>query len=678
MVTTGATHDAYCSIHSFETFAADPTSRLLFPQDTTSSKIKPARVPIDFSALCIGQLQSFVRWTIGLVDLGPVDAPDDAVVDKPTKHHFLLLCDDTPRLITYMWTVVGVGPPPATVVLDFIRHAFAAWAPRPLPALLHFTAAFMPYAARLAPVLATLPAPMTYDIHSLEGARANTVDFTNMANSSRQRANEAYAGRDREAALMEYTFAVATLTIVLVEGHGAAEMARARTQLAVCLANRAAAYLLEGPGMDAQRALREGMGAERADASYVKGYLRQMRAHLLLGDVVQARSALERASRQARGADVQIVADALAALSKTTTTVYVEYPNFVLVVRVPAIVKVIRTNRMKIIADMPPNPKTGSKNPLDIFTYIAENANRQDVRALYGGTDDTAERAQLDVFDFAALAPTVVPGTMWRVGLIDRGDIAFHFPLPSGHFQTIKVTHRTTMECRDEATGTMRFQQDLLGEDAVLSDYMLTFLRRCVAMPAAPQEPALPATMILSDLLAPHLPVLEPFLNSLPPPFTWQVAGPAPSTGPPWSEFNFPTTYDELIALAKEMKDSANEVYEMKFYEMAVQWYRYGIEALSRAEALEPERMGPPERRLRAVLHANRAAAHLGNGNAGAALQDGLDAEQLDPSYLKGYIRQARAHEVMGDKSERRTVLERALGCVNAVDMLVVRRMLDS
>ncbi|KAI0047329.1 hypothetical protein FA95DRAFT_1606134 [Auriscalpium vulgare] len=330
----------------------------------------------------------------------------------------------------------------------------------------------------------------------------------------------------------------------------------------------------------------------------------------------------------------------------------------------------------KIIADMPPNPKTGRKDLLDIITHLAENSNRQDVRALYGGTDDTAVRAQLDVFDFAALAPTVVPGTTWRVGLIDRGDIAFHFPLPPGPVQTIKITHRTGMKCRDEATGMMRLQQDLLGEDTVLSDYMLTFLRRCIAMPAGPQEPALPATMIIADLLAPHLPVLEPFLNSLPAPFTWQVAGPGPSTGPPRDDF--PETYDGLIAFANERKESANKAYSIKLYELSAQGYGHGIEALSRAEVLEPQSMGPPERRLRAVLHANRAAAYLASGEASAALQDGCDAEKLDPSYLKGYIRQARAHEVLGDTGDRRTVLERALGCVNAVDALVVRSMLNS
>ncbi|KAI0047330.1 hypothetical protein FA95DRAFT_1230966 [Auriscalpium vulgare] len=276
----------------------------------------PARGPINFSTLRIGQLQSTVSWLIGLVDQGPVDAPDDGVVDTPPRHHFLLLCDHTETDHLYVWhrrhrPTTYHNPSSATP---------AAWAPRPLPASLSFTTAFTPYTASLAPALATLPAPMTYNIRPLEGARVNAASSVGMANSLRQRGNEAYAARNPKEALVSYTMAVTTLAmaVALLEGHGAVEIAPLHAQLAVCLANRAAAFLLEGPDMDTQRALSDGMSAERADAGYVKGYLRQMRAHLLLGDVVQARSALERASRQARGADVQIVADALAALSKST------------------------------------------------------------------------------------------------------------------------------------------------------------------------------------------------------------------------------------------------------------------------------------------------------------------------------------------------------------------------
>ncbi|KAI0039723.1 hypothetical protein FA95DRAFT_991443 [Auriscalpium vulgare] len=314
---TNGTHEVYY-VNSFQNLPIkpNPNSRFLYPRDlpSTSARHKPPDIAVSTRGCTVQS--GDVYWTIGLVDLGPVDVHDEG---KRKKHHFVLLCDDrtNPGGVSYMWDVIGVGMPPASIVVDYVRGAIAAWVPRPIPPSLRFCAAFTPYVIDLANALEPLPAGITYEVNVPAMARMNSTMLATMAESYKKAGNAAFAARNRDAALSSYDMAVDSLAITLVLGYGDAEMLRVRTLLAVSLANRAAAHMLDGPGMDAESALRDGLAAERKDPGYVKGYLRQMRAHLALGDAVQARSALERASKRAQGADVQIVADALAALPKS-------------------------------------------------------------------------------------------------------------------------------------------------------------------------------------------------------------------------------------------------------------------------------------------------------------------------------------------------------------------------
>ncbi|KAI0039724.1 hypothetical protein FA95DRAFT_991445 [Auriscalpium vulgare] len=242
------------------------------------------------------------------------------------------------------------------------------------------------------------------------------------------------------------------------------------------------------------------------------------------------------------------------------------------------------------------------------------------------------------------------------------------------------MEHETMLECRDAATGAMRSSQYLFTkEGASLSQGVLArFVRRCIAYPNAPQQPALPALMLFSNQFSLHMSAVEPFLNSLPAPFKWKIDGP---DGPEPArrlrgQYEQPDVFDVLVGLAGERKDTGNKEYALRNHECAVRAYTQGIEALCRAFASAPERILPPFRRLRAVLLANRAAVHLLDHCAEEALRDGRAAEEADPTYVKGYFRQVRAHEMLGETGERRAVLERALGFVYGADLLAVKSAL--
>ncbi|KAI0310339.1 hypothetical protein OF83DRAFT_1178658 [Amylostereum chailletii] len=105
----------------------------------------------------------------------------------------------------------------------------------------------------------------------------------------------AYTKKNRPCALDAFARAVELAERALREANNPAQRAAARRMMAVCLANRAGAYLANGPGMDAKEALRDAEKAAKADLTYVKAYHRQARAHEHLGDARKAREVLIRA-----------------------------------------------------------------------------------------------------------------------------------------------------------------------------------------------------------------------------------------------------------------------------------------------------------------------------------------------------------------------------------------------
>jgi hypothetical protein len=82
--------------------------------------------------------------------------------------------------------------------------------------------------------------------------------------------NTAFAQRRREPALEAYSRAIEIYDAVVAQRLDPDHTANTNTQLTICYANRAAAWLLDGPGEDAQKALEDGRAAEKVDPGYAK------------------------------------------------------------------------------------------------------------------------------------------------------------------------------------------------------------------------------------------------------------------------------------------------------------------------------------------------------------------------------------------------------------------------
>jgi hypothetical protein len=82
--------------------------------------------------------------------------------------------------------------------------------------------------------------------------------------------NAAFAQKDRPVAVKGYTQAIKHLIDALSQRPDLNEKKDLENQLAICYANRAAAWLIEGEGMDAKKAVDDGVAAEETDPMYPK------------------------------------------------------------------------------------------------------------------------------------------------------------------------------------------------------------------------------------------------------------------------------------------------------------------------------------------------------------------------------------------------------------------------
>ncbi|TFY57948.1 hypothetical protein EVJ58_g6718 [Rhodofomes roseus] len=107
---------------------------------------------------------------------------------------------------------------------------------------------------------------------------------TKRAEEEKRLGNEAVGRKDRTAAVKHYSEAFEFYadafsqkpTATADEEHGI------KRSMAICLANRAAAWLMEGEGRDAKKALADAERAAAFDEDYGKAYYRQAKAHQLL------------------------------------------------------------------------------------------------------------------------------------------------------------------------------------------------------------------------------------------------------------------------------------------------------------------------------------------------------------------------------------------------------------
>ncbi|KAI0309842.1 hypothetical protein OF83DRAFT_1071407 [Amylostereum chailletii] len=193
-------------------------------------------------------------------------------------------------------------------------------------------------------------------------------------------------------------------------------------------------------------------------------------------------------------------------------------------------------------------------------------------------------------------------------------------------------------------------------------------------------KPGLPTLLLVAPAYKSYRPILRPFFDSLPRPFSWKF-----DSGPRTQGSNkVGLVIDVLINVGQGWKTTGNEAYAKKDIALALESYTHGIEHLDYTLKEYGLKMkldkSDTVRKLLAVFLANRAAVYLWDSKEFSpqkAEEDGRRSEDADPAYAKAYYRQARAHECLGDIAKARNVLNRALRREELKNDTGVRQELD-
>ncbi|KAH9831777.1 uncharacterized protein C8Q71DRAFT_780277 [Rhodofomes roseus] len=190
------------------------------------------------------------------------------------------------------------GMPSSDFLINVLKKAIAAPLPPNSPCapnLLLIAQKLSAHVGALRPFLDSLPAPFGWRLETaeeIEQVASGVHDLnvkgvakaTRRAEEEKRLGNEAVGRKDRTAAVKHYSEAFEFYadafsqkpTATADEEHGI------KRSMAICLANRAAAWLMEGEGRDAKKALADAERAAAFDEDYGKAYYRQAKAHQLL------------------------------------------------------------------------------------------------------------------------------------------------------------------------------------------------------------------------------------------------------------------------------------------------------------------------------------------------------------------------------------------------------------
>ncbi|THH29493.1 hypothetical protein EUX98_g4696 [Antrodiella citrinella] len=198
------------------------------------------------------------------------------------------------------------GLPSSDVVLQCIKRAIASPMPpfsKSLPGLLLIALKLEPHVTTLRPFLDSLPAPFTWRLETPEeaGEVADSVDQMNktgiaegLRSGSRSKVlgNDAMKRKNRPDAVRHYTDAVGWLWGAASQKPDTKELKEIDALWSVCLGNRAAAYLMDGEGQDAAKALQDALEACKLNKDYAKAYYRQAQAFQILNEQSKAIEAI--------------------------------------------------------------------------------------------------------------------------------------------------------------------------------------------------------------------------------------------------------------------------------------------------------------------------------------------------------------------------------------------------
>ncbi|TFY57947.1 hypothetical protein EVJ58_g6717 [Rhodofomes roseus] len=217
------------------------------------------------------------------------------------------------------------GEPPSDLLLKYLKRAIASpLLPKTpsLPNVLWFHRDLSRHIDAFCPFLETLPAPFSWRVQPPdEGGDTSAyggVDMSSIARSIRRAeeekrlGNAAFGRKNCTTAIKHYSKAHDLLTDAGSRDPTDEEKPDLNRSLAICLANRAAVWVMEGPHHNPEAALQDAKQATEFYPDYGKAYYRQAKAYSLKGARDKSINVLVRALKRPKLASDEGLIEALA------------------------------------------------------------------------------------------------------------------------------------------------------------------------------------------------------------------------------------------------------------------------------------------------------------------------------------------------------------------------------
>ncbi|KAF6757825.1 hypothetical protein DFP72DRAFT_225175 [Ephemerocybe angulata] len=306
-----------------------------------------------------------------------------------------------------------------------------------------------------------------------------------------------------------------------------------------------------------------------------------------------------------------------------------------------------------------------SANP-DIQRFLAHLSLRSQKRAL---------ATNLNTFPYNSLYGTVESEVVWRVWLDSDSNPQV---INSGNVTQVPGTGRYRLYCdvpSFDKDNFHRYVNDYLKFPE--AEELVVFLKRAIATPKAPFVPGLPFFLLVSKDFRCYESAIGKFLDPIQlhsrQRFGWWIEG-APTNAVfektiGQTEIRKAMHYHgEQMAKATAIKAVGNLAYGARRAPLAIMRFTEAQTYLEEAKDRYEEKIDNEYKRrfsrLYSIVLSNLAAAYLLPGesrNISLAFGNARKAILADPSYPKGYLRLARAHQANNDLSNAQRAIAEAL-----------------
>lgn len=118
---------------------------------------------------------------------------------------------------------------------------------------------------------------------------------------------------------------------------------------------------------------------------------------------------------------------------------------------------------------------------------------------------------------------------------------------------------------------------------------MSSFIKQSMVTPTPGMRPALPRYLTITAKLVQHRPTLEPFLNSIPVPFTWAIESPdIASAAMDELDVLMQHRYKQYMDIAQAAKAAGNDAFNRKDRAVAMAKYTEAISVVLDALSQRP------------------------------------------------------------------------------------------